>query len=262
MRKIFHNKLYEEHFRKYGYVVTSFLSSGEVEQLKAIYEQYGDKRSRGFYLTLWDNQNVELRRQIHQLLQPVLFPKIQTMLVDCKTLINCFAVKNSAPASSWPVHQDDTFTDESQFVSLSVWIPLTDVDEHNGAMKVLEGSHLEYKVPRSPTIPKPFAGQEAYLLGKMRTIGMKAGQALFFSHALLHASGDNLSGQPRIAAVSVLLPQEAPVWFYYMKDDRVEIIELDDAYYQRFQLGKRPEGKVVATLSSEQLAGIAPSLKQ
>ncbi len=224
-----------------------------MQQVAEIFNRYGDKKAHGFYLSIWDNK-VDTRRQLHDLLNPIISPKSKELFVDYKILLNCFAVKNNQPASSWPVHQDDSFTDESKFSSLSIWVPLTDVDQNNGAMKILEGSHNKYKAPRSPTIPKPFAGEEDKLLAQMRTVCMKAGQALIFDHRLLHASGDNASDQPRVVAVSVLIPQEAPIWFYYRKNGTTEIIRLDEDYYQKFQLGERPEGKVEFFLTTADIA--------
>jgi ectoine hydroxylase-related dioxygenase (phytanoyl-CoA dioxygenase family) len=242
-RDVFYNKELNDTFLDKGYVVVPFWTANEVAQAQAVFEKYTLASDSNFYLSIWNN-DVPSRIAVHERMEPLVARKAHELICDYKFLISCFAVKRNTNASSWSLHQDDSFTDETRFESLSIWVALTDIDETNGAMRVLEGSQRTYVGPRSPTIPKLFSQTDETLLNQMRTVRLKAGEAVIFNHRLLHDSVDNHSQAVRIASVSVMIPQEAPIWFYYNRDGMVDVIKLVDDYYLKFKLGDKPEGVI------------------
>ena len=196
MRKIFHNDALNDSFLKSGYVVVPFFDETDVKNALQIFDEFTLKSDNAFYLSIWNN-DVPSRQAVHANMLPLIQKKANNLLADYKFLISCFAVKMNQAASSWGLHQDDSFTDESQYESLSIWIALTDIDEKNGAMRVLEGSQDVYLGPRAPTIQKLFSPDDTALHSEMKTLKMKAGEAVIFNHRLLHDSGDNTSTSPR-----------------------------------------------------------------
>ena len=246
MRRIFYNEALNESFLKDGYVVVPFFEERDIQKAIEIFDEYSLKSDNAFYLSIWNN-DVPSRQAVHSLMMPMIQEKANSLIADYKFLISCFAVKINQAASAWGLHQDDSFTDESQYESLSIWIALSDIDEKNGAMRVLEGSQKVYVGPRAPTIQKLFSPDDAALQGQMKALPMKAGEAVIFNHRVLHDSGENTSGSPRLASVSVMIPAEAPVLFYYNKGGDVDTIQLVDDYYLKFKLGERPEGSITDT---------------
>ena len=54
-------------------------------------------------------------------------------------------------------HQDWTFVDERRFRSVTVWCPLVDVEQRNGALELLPGSHRILTHARcSPSLPETY----------------------------------------------------------------------------------------------------------
>jgi len=250
MRTIFQNPSLEEAFRKDGYVIVPFLESQEIEQLAEVYHKHTLEMDMNFHLSIW-KRDVENRAKVHEKIQAFFLPKAQKIFQDYKCIISSFAVKKAAQNSAWHIHQDDNFTDEHRFSSASIWCPLVDVNANNGAMQVLKHSHRIFTdVLRCPTIPKSFDIYKPHIQEKyLTTIPMKAGEAMIFDHKLVHASGANMSGKLRLAAVSVYIPQEAPLQFFYKNPSDtsapIERLELVEDFYLRFPLGDKPEGEGV-----------------
>ena len=71
---------------------------------------------------------------------------------------------NTSILVKWPgqdgamgTHQDWTFVDEDRFRSVTVWCPLVDVEQRNGALELLPGSHRILTHARcSPTLPETY----------------------------------------------------------------------------------------------------------
>lgn len=117
-----------------------------------------------------------------------------------------FVFKSGEMRFPTPWHQDESYWRNTR-PKLSVWIPLDDVTRHNGALKVLPGRHKdvldhggENNVPTKEfgnvirDLPQDAPGEVI--------AEMKAGDALFFSDLLPHASCPNESGEDRYAIIS------------------------------------------------------------
>ena len=249
MRPIFKNPELSARFERDHYFVTPFLGPKEVQQLRDIYDELAEDQGGKFHLSLW-TKNIENRKLVHRRIMEVFQPFADALLDNYKTIISSYAIKKPAQDSHWHVHQDDHFLDERKHTSLSIWVPLQDVNSKNGAMQILKGSHQMFTDIRTPNIPKPYDGYKDLIKEKyLTTIEMKAGEGLIFDHKLVHASGPNLSDAIRFAAVAVFAPQEAELMFYY-KDPHpdateVETLRLADNFYQEFPLGDKPEGEGV-----------------
>lgn len=87
--------------------------------------------------------------------------------------------------SAFAWHRDG----EAQAASyLSLWVALDDVDELNGCLHVISGSHT------APLLPPPPPGDEAGL-----PLLLNAGGAVLLHSAVLHRSGGNVTGEMRRA---------------------------------------------------------------
>jgi hypothetical protein len=97
-------------------------------------------------------------------------------------------------------------------------VPLVDVNEENGALGVIKGSHKlfdHYRSSPSPQSKSPLTDHIFTLFPYVDVIEMKAGEVLVFDNRLIHASPPNLSDRPRIAVGIGVTQKEAQLVHYY-----------------------------------------------
>jgi ectoine hydroxylase-related dioxygenase (phytanoyl-CoA dioxygenase family) len=83
--------------------------------------------------------------------------------------------------------------------TINFWIPLQDVDESNGAMRYIAGSHKEYQPHRReddlhPHVLTTDAEEDKAIICKM-----KKGDVVMHHPLSLHGSGPNTTDKPRLA---------------------------------------------------------------
>jgi phytanoyl-CoA hydroxylase len=98
-----------------------------------------------------------------------------------------------------PWHQDWR-SGQGSFNSVTIWTPLHDVKKENGAIEVIAGSHLDgyrdvdvIQDPLRYIMKNPLPADAFSFVAEL-----KRGECILFSQMLLHASGDNTSGLPRL----------------------------------------------------------------
>lgn len=129
-----------------------------------------------------------------------------------------FAVRVKLPESKesyTPWHQDSHYYGElTRYIQvISVWLPLVDVNEHNGCMHVLPGSHrwglLEGKRDRN-RIVRIFDDTEKR--GTSVKLPMHPGDALIFNNLTCHASTVNTTDQIRWSVdIRYVIPETCAV---------------------------------------------------
>jgi ectoine hydroxylase-related dioxygenase (phytanoyl-CoA dioxygenase family) len=154
-------------------------------------------------------------------------------------LVSNFAVKFPGEKSDFDLHQGINFIDETKGnVSITMWIPLQDVNLDNGNMQVVRGSHKFFKQDvRSQHYQTPYENIKPYIKDKyVENLPMKAGEAWIFNHRLLHCSPVNKTNKVRIATLNIMVPEESPVILYYKDSEnvsgkKVEILEFTEDNY-------------------------------
>lgn len=236
----------QEQFVREGYVVMPLLSADQAKALRdwffELHEQLPDK---GFYASSF-SPDADLKNTIFEKVETWVGPAVETHFEQIKKLGTSFLMKKPGPSGHMPIHQDWTVTDEQSTLTATIWIPLQEVNAHNGAIKVLPGSHRFSYALRSPTLPVIYQNVFPLLEEKLITLEMKAGEAFIFHHNLLHSSHDNLSEEPRIAMTYGLAPKEAPLCFYHHHAQdpphRFEKISVPNDFFRRYyQTGQRPD---------------------
>jgi len=99
--------------------------------------------------------------------------------------------------SDIPMHQDAGYGQLDPPTDVTIWLPLVDTDETNGALRVVPGSHRAGLLAHGSSAVNPVlrqAGPEDGLF-----LPLAAGEAVAFSGLLLHGSGPNRSGAERPA---------------------------------------------------------------
>ena len=121
-----------------------------------------------------------------------------------------------------PLHQDWNLVDEKKARSYNLWIPLVDVNEENGAMRLLVGSHTKQETYRGPNVPPVLYPISSEVDQHMVSLNMKQGEAVLYDHALWHSSPQNRTDQLRLAFVLGAVPKDVELKYYQQNDDMVE----------------------------------------
>jgi len=132
-------------------------------------------------------------------------------------------------------HQDWSFVDENEFVSLNVWFPISQTSHKEGALHVY---------PKSNKWPKTFRGTNIESavstifndlpINKMTELNVPIGSAVIYDHRLIHASPPNLSENPRIAAAMVCIPKEAELIHYCRENDNLLVFKIDSTFFYKY----------------------------
>lgn len=241
-QKIFNDHALQKAFECNGYVVVPFLNSDEIKVLRDLFFETHDQIPDGFYSTSFSKDEL-VKQDLNAKIEAVFSNQVNEFFFEIKKLGACFLNKQPGLNNQMPIHQDWTVVDESNFDSVTIWIPLQDVDEKNGAMQVIEGSHRFSNALRAPSLEDPFKNVNRELQVDLKLLPLKAGQAFIFSHALLHASPPNLSNEPRLAVTYGLISNKAQLMFYHANEDgKVEQYYVEEDFFQKYntQIGQRP----------------------
>jgi len=110
-----------------------------------------------------------------------------------------------------PWHQDGPFWPVEPMASCTVWVALDDVDESNGAMKVIPGSHkentLEHRLldDENSTLNREIPVDDVDET-RSELIALKAGQVSLHDIGIVHASAANTSGRRRAGLALRYMP--------------------------------------------------------
>jgi ectoine hydroxylase-related dioxygenase (phytanoyl-CoA dioxygenase family) len=238
---VFKNPELQQKFDKDGFVVISLLESDDVNKLAALYKEVQPESFKGFSSTIY-NQDITLKKSTSEKIGSIVRQRIDNYFGVFRPLGSSFLCKTPGEDSIMPVHQDWTIVDESVFDSITVWMPLVDVDKRNGAMKVLPGSHKFSDALRSPTLHGVFQNIHPQIEEKMQWLKVKAGEAVVFSQALLHASPPNLSENERVIATFGLVHEQAKLSFVHRNNEGlVEQYAIDDDFFLTYNnIGQAP----------------------
>ena len=249
-----------------GYMVLPFLNHAEVQQLRDIYFSYHpDASVQGFYVSShvkpWD----ELM-EISDKIKDIVAPKIDAHFQNVQKIGGTFIVKAPDEKNILHPHQDWRIVDEDHFRSFTIWIALQDTTDENGALYVLPGSHEWIRGYRHITIPSVYGKIYDLTWEYMFPLHLKAGEAVVFDHALVHASKPNISKELRIAATNTIMSEgatfriccnntgvveeyECPPGFYIKPESRTapfDLPKIRDTEFEMLQLDEEAFLKFVA----------------
>jgi len=253
MRKpIFLNNEKQKEFELNGFVTIPFLNQAEVDVLKQNYNKEDFNSPEGFYSTTF-SEDEDLKQDLETNILKIVGDKAKSYFYKHQQLGGCYLSKAPGPKGEMPLHQDWTVVDENQFDSITIWIPLIDVDEKNGALQVIPGSHRFSKAIRSPLFENPLNEIQEELKQDLQLVKLKAGEAIIFSQALIHASPANQTNKERLAITYGLIHQDAQLLFYYKnKENLGEKYEVPIDFFKKYntQIGEKPQiGKCVDTFT-------------
>lgn len=243
LEKLFLDERNQEQFERYGYIILPFLSASEVKELRDFFFEMYPEIPEGFYSSSFKTDKAH-KEKVNQKIESIFGHKVEANFLDIKKLGSCFLNKAPGEKGKMPIHQDWTVVDESKYASLTIWVPLQDVDEENGAIQVIDGSHKFSTALRSPSLPDPFNAIREQMQKDLKLLPMQAGSAFIFNQALLHASPANTSKESRIAVTYGLINKAADLRFYHGNENgEVEQYAVDENFFQEYntQIGERPK---------------------
>jgi hypothetical protein len=227
MSPVFHDSLLQKDFEQKGYVlIPSLLHGQDIDKLLALFTKFPAEYSGPFHTSHFST-NTEYKKQVHDLITDTVFPLAAPYFNNFLPLFGNFMIKNPDPGAAMDLHADWTYVDEFKYRSLAIWVPLVDVDAENGCFGVIEGSHKITNTIRGPLIRQSTRDHESEWekrYGKL--LPMKAGDAIFYDHALLHYSPANKTDKTRPALNLSLAPASAAPWLHYCQPEGINEIDV------------------------------------
>jgi len=248
---IFKDPDLQEQFSTEGYVKIPLLQPEDIEALTTQFNQYFPEPAEGFFSSSYLN-DFELKKEISQGIVEIIGPRLGAYFTDYRCFGSAFLSKTAGHRSEMPMHQDWSIVDESKFIAVNIWTPLTDVNQQNGSLQVLPRSHDFARVRRSPTLPYFWAGYEGEMRPSLIDLPVRAGEAIVLNQALVHASPPNATDAVRPAITTGLMSAGATMEFNYQTaPGAVDIYAMEDDFLLQWEnfhqaIFERPKfGKVV-----------------
>jgi ectoine hydroxylase-related dioxygenase (phytanoyl-CoA dioxygenase family)/cyclopropane fatty-acyl-phospholipid synthase-like methyltransferase len=242
-RQIFHNIQLQPGFMKAGYARVPMLLPGEVTALLARlatlkpddnFAPTGRGEFQHRYHCSFLDTNPRYKREAHRLIREFFDPHVTRYLNGYRILTSNFYVKPPG-TGEFQIHQNWPAIRDLNDTTVTIWCPLVDVTESNGAIQVVAGSHKILPHVEGPICPSYFNEFREELIAKyLKAIPMTAGEGLIFDDSLIHWSATNNSDQARIAIQILCVPSDAqPVYFFFdrQKPEEFELIAIDEDFY-------------------------------
>lgn len=166
---------------------------------------------------IWQIVNIwEASAPFHQLISNLKIVEEITQLTDNKTVrLWHDQIQYKPPTIGAPNHwhQDSPYWQilKPKDCQITAWVALDDVDEENGCMRMVPGSHLWgvhigflESLPDFDSMPDNFEGHSL----KVVSCPVKKGEVHYHHSLTWHGSGKNLSGRPRRAIALHYMSEE------------------------------------------------------
>ena len=225
-----------------GYVVIPFLTAEETDTLVDFYYQNHSGEQEGIYATA-HVADVDFRMRMNDFIKQIFARAIDHNFINHTALGGSFIAKGKGAKGTLEPHQDWNIVDETKFRSFNIWVPLVDLSDNNGVIKILPKSHSWLTTFRSANISSAFSTCNNLLWKEMQPLYMKKGEALIYDHRLLHASGENKTAEIRLAAVYGIIPDESEMRYYHKADENmIEVFESNPEFFLFGNIFEGPKG--------------------
>jgi hypothetical protein len=207
---VFKDDSLAEEIHEKGHAILPLISDEILAKLNALYtrEHTLQAENGGMFYSMYSN-DFDYRMRVHTEIGELLAPILEAHFKGYKNIVNSFVVKASGKQSEFYVHQDTTALDEFKHSPLSLWIPLHEINETNGALSIVEKTHWFFSPYRGVSFSFPFKGIVNTVRNYLKPVYMKPGEVLVFDPRIIHNSMGNSSGKDRIAIICGVFEQDA-----------------------------------------------------
>lgn len=184
--------------------------------------------------------DLALRQQVLAAVAAIIAPQLDALLEDFRVVGAGFRVKQVGAESALPLHQDPTQVDEDRHWLMNVIVPIVDTDPENGALQIVPGSHMIMPKLRSLDLEDRAETWNLHevIAPLVKTVCLRAGDAIFYFQSLLHGSGPNRTGDARPVVLGTIVARQAPVTVYFRAPEQptmFECYEVPDDYFNRME---------------------------
>lgn len=211
------------------FVIKDFFDEQTVLEISEFYSTFQFKKSPELNTNIKSCSN-EQNYLISDFLKSKFEAKIPVFFDDYQLGGGVFIMKGSGEESVSSLHQDFNVVDEKNYTSLTIWVPLIDVDESNGCIQIVPGSHKWFNAIRSFNMPSFFLDFDL-VAERLHAVPLKKGDAVVFNHSVFHGSKPNYSTNYRPAASFSLISAGAIPIHYIKNDNQVFICQTDKDFY-------------------------------
>lgn len=245
MEQIFKDTSYQKSFEQKGYIIVEqLLDNSALNKLYELFEKY-TLHFEGAFHTSHFSSDVTYKREAHNTISQVVFEKAAPLLNNHVPIFGNFMIKNPSPNEGMDLHADWAYVDEMQHTSLAIWTPLVDTNAQNGCLGVIEGSHKITNLIRGPHIRQSSRDRDHIWEKKLgKLLLMKAGDAIIYSHRLLHYSPPNKTEKVRPAINLSLVPATAMLLHYCTLEgtDEIQLYEVPNTeFYLNYMYSQAPQ---------------------
>jgi len=214
MKAIFFDKRLDKELKSKGFVKIQIEDTKILENLKNNYENLTPKENKKSY-TSFEISSKESKKKIDSAIKKLIIPSISKFLPNYYGVWGNYMIK--APKSqNMELHADWTYVDESNCISLNVWMPLQNTNIRNGTLWVVPYSHKIVKSIRGINLPRFYFKHNKILKSKYGVpINCKKGEAIVYDHRLIHYSYPNFSSKKRLVSTLILAPKNEKIYFYW-----------------------------------------------
>ncbi len=238
-----------ERFERQGYIVVDFLDEEDVVSLRQLWHDHDDPiLAMPFNVTIMSG-NLAYRERIHNEISKIVAPRQERILHRSRFCYGSLVTKQSSHAGIVPLHQDPSFIDERDADTYNFWVALQDVNETNGCLHVVPGSHRLNRYPRSNGAFFSFPYRDMHEIivrDGLIAVPVRRGQAVITYQTLFHMSYPNVTPHPRLAVSALAVPASSALHHYFQPfgvwDAPLEVFQVDDDFFLRHTMNDRPTG--------------------
>ncbi len=238
MKRVFRDEIVQQQFEVDGFVRFPFYTPKEINELLNLYQQLHPKDEKGFFPSTF-SKDKSYRKIADEEIRRIGERSISHYLIDYRVVCGSFIVKSPGAESIMPVHQDMTLVDETEFTGINIWCPLVDLNDTNGVLYALKGSHRFFPTYRGSTIPDIYNSIQEEIIQYMEPVYLKAGEAIVFDQSIIHYSPPNISDKIRPVTNTYFTHKDARFRTCYynneVHDNLVEVFEQEDNFMTDFE---------------------------
>lgn len=217
-----------------GYIILPLLEPHQIQALKSMYLKWHANNQPITFYKSYFSDNIEYINEVEQLIFSFCKPKFKEYFIDPDYFGAMFVARPPGIKGGIPPHQDWSLVDEKQSWSLNTWCPLDDTHEDFSILQMLPGSHKFHYTIRGFGIPNYYDHLIPTVEKHFIPLKMKAGEAVFFFHSMVHGSSNNIKKEPRVAIGCTVFSSKAQL-LYNMIEKNSNILKtygIDKTFFQ------------------------------